>query len=103
MTIFISELSEGVFGAIGHEETVGHDRESLSVPGAGEVGDRDKNPDRNDKGNKGDNLGPPGRDHDVGGDVGPIEGKVQEAHAPESAGDELDGVVVGSEPAEDGK
>jgi hypothetical protein len=46
-------------------------------------------------------LCPPGVDHDVRSDVRPIKGKVQEAHPSKAAGDELDGIIMRREPAED--
>lgn len=67
------------------------------------MSDRDKDPHRDNERNKRDDLRPPGGDHNARRDIGPIERKVQKAHPSDPARDELDGIVMWSEPAEDRK
>lgn len=66
LALSVGQLYKGVFGPIALVETVGHGRDGDSViPEFGEVGDRDKDPHRDDERNKRDDLRPPGGDHNT--------------------------------------
>lgn len=66
VALSVGQLDKRVFGPVGLVETVGHGRDGDSViPKFGKVGDRDKDPHREDERDKRDDLRPPRRNHNT--------------------------------------